>query len=141
MPSYREVFWDIVTSRCPAGIKQGAGARAALVRLAETFSQYVVELEPGGSGMGSRTTACKGVLVVLRLALSHEGTHEMSEDGFAYIPPGAQWTCASAEERIRVDPEALRAAPGTINRTLVTSDQTERQPMPDTEEPGVPLDS
>ena len=105
---------------------------------AETFSQYVVELEPGGSGDGEPDEGVQGVLFVLKgsLQLTHEGTHEMSEGGFAYIPPGAQWTCSSAEGasfvwiRKRYEP-----APGYDKPDfLVTSDQaTERQPMPDTD--------
>ena len=136
----RGVLRDIVTSPLPGWDKARSWVLARpLSGFAETFSQYVVELEPGGSGDGEPDEGVQGVLFVLKgsIQLTHEGTHEMSEGGFAYIPPGAQWTCASSEGasfvwiRKRYEP-----APGYDKPDfLVTSDQaTERQPMPDTDE-------
>ena len=133
------VLRDIVTSPLPGWDKARSWVLARpLSGFAETFSQYVVELEPGGSGDGEPDEGVQGVLFVLKgsIQLTHEGTHEMSEGCFAYIPPGAQWTCASAEGasfvwiRKRYEP-----APGYDKPDfLVTSDQlTERQPMPDTD--------
>ena len=134
----RGVLRDIVTSPLPGWNKARSWVLARpLSGFAETFSQYVVELEPGGSGDGEPDEGVQGVLFVLKgsITLNHEGTHEMREGGFAYIPPGAQWNLRSDDGasfvwiRKRYEP-----APGLDKPDMiVTSDQeTERQPMPDT---------
>ena len=80
------VLRDIVTSPLPGWNKARSWVLARpLSGFAETFSQYVVELEPGGSGDGEPDDGVQGVLFVLKgsITLNHEGTHLLEEGGFA----------------------------------------------------------
>jgi (S)-ureidoglycine aminohydrolase len=62
---------------------------------AETFSQYVVEVTPGGgSDAPEPDPAAEGVLFVVdgSLALTVEGSdHALGPGSYAYLPPGAGW--------------------------------------------------
>jgi len=90
-------FSDIVTSLLPFWEKSRFWVIARpLSGFAETFSQYIAEVHPGGGSDRPETeSGTEAVLFVVegRLSLTVEGeVHEVGEGGYAYIPPGAKWT-------------------------------------------------
>ena len=93
----RGTMTDIVTSALPhwEGTRLWVLARP-LTGFAETFSQYVVEVAPGGGSDRPETDpGAEAVLFVVAgaLTLTVEGTsHEMEAGGYAYLPPGTAWT-------------------------------------------------
>jgi (S)-ureidoglycine aminohydrolase len=88
---------DIVTSYLPGwrDMRMWVLARP-LSGFAETFSQYAVELLPGGgSDTPEEEAEAQSVIFVARggLTLNIDGQrHEMGEGGYAYIPPDTVWT-------------------------------------------------
>ena len=91
------VMRDIVTSLLPFWDKTRAWVIARpLSGFAETFSQYIMEVAPGGgSDRPELEPDAQGVLFVVegRMVLTLEGArHELPTGGYAYIPPGARWT-------------------------------------------------
>jgi (S)-ureidoglycine aminohydrolase len=91
------VMSDIVTSYLPFWEKTRAWIIARpLSGFAETFSQYIMEVGPdGGSEKPEPDPGAEGVLFVVEgsLALSLAGkSHAMEPGGYAFIPPGSQWT-------------------------------------------------
>ncbi len=91
------VMTDIVTSALP----HWSGARAWVIArplsgFAETFSQMIVELMPGGGSDRPETdpgAECVLFVVGGELTLSLDGTqHKLAGGGYAYIPAGADWT-------------------------------------------------
>lgn len=88
---------DIVTSLLPfwQGARFWVLARP-LSGFAETFSQYIAEVAPGGGSDRPETEAgVQAVLFVVAgvISVTIEGVaHELPEGGFAYIPPGANWS-------------------------------------------------
>ena len=97
----RGVMRDIVTSQFPfwTGTRAWILARP-LSGFAETFSQYIMEVAPGG---GSETpepdAGAEAVLFVVEgevtLTLAGE-THLMRPGGFAFIPPATPYTVRNA---------------------------------------------
>ncbi|HEX5089199.1 MAG TPA: bifunctional allantoicase/(S)-ureidoglycine aminohydrolase [Nocardioides sp.] len=88
---------DITTSYLPgwSGMRMWVIARP-LSGFAETFSQYVVEVSPGGgSDAPESDPAAEAVLLVVdgtpTLTLDGE-THSLEPGSYAYLPPGAHWT-------------------------------------------------
>ena len=63
---------------------------------AETFSQYIMEVQPGGGSDRPETDpVAEGVLFVVEgtVALRVGGnTHELTPGGYAYLPPASEWT-------------------------------------------------
>ncbi|WP_310678202.1 cupin domain-containing protein, partial [Burkholderia multivorans] len=63
---------------------------------AETFSQYVVEVNPGGgSDKPEQDKNAEAVLFVVEgeAELTMQGSkHVLKPGGYAFIPPGADWT-------------------------------------------------
>ncbi len=92
---------DIVTSQLPfwQGMRMWVLSRP-LSGFAETFSQYIVELAPGGGSDRPETDqAAQGALFVVegQVELTIEGQrHELAEGGFAYLPPACKWTITNA---------------------------------------------
>jgi (S)-ureidoglycine aminohydrolase len=93
----RGTMTDIVTSNLPFwdATRLWMIARP-LSGFAETFSQYIVEVQPGGgSDKPELDEGAEGVVFVvsggLRLTLDDEA-HELTEGGYAFIPPGQSWT-------------------------------------------------
>ncbi|NYD40566.1 bifunctional allantoicase/(S)-ureidoglycine aminohydrolase [Nocardioides panaciterrulae] len=92
----RGTMRDIVTSNLPfwEGTRLWVIARP-LSGFAETFSQYVMEVQPGGgSDRPELDPAAEGVLFVVEgdLTLSVEGEqHELAPGGYAFLPPGCAW--------------------------------------------------
>lgn len=141
----RSVQRDIVTSPLPGWDKTRCWVLARpLSGFAETFSQYVVEVSPGGGSQAPEPEAgAEGVLFVLKgsLTIDHEkgGAHVLEEGGYAFLPPGEAWSCVNAGEsnaeflwvRKRYEP-----APGIAKpEFIVASDKTTAPtPMPDSHE-------
>ncbi len=93
----RGTMTDIVTSLLPfwENTRLWVIARP-LSGFAETFSQYIVEVSPGGgSDKPEADPGAEGVLFVvdggLELTLDGE-KHALDTGGYAFIPPGAAWT-------------------------------------------------
>ncbi|MEZ5791871.1 MAG: bifunctional allantoicase/(S)-ureidoglycine aminohydrolase [Nitratireductor sp.] len=90
------VMSDIVTSYLPGWEKTRLWVIARpLSGFAETFSQYIMEVSPGG---GSKTPEsdpqAEGVIFVVEgsMTLTLAGKkHEMEEGGYAFIPPSSSW--------------------------------------------------
>ncbi len=87
---------DIVTSLLPfwEGARFWVLSRP-LSGFAETFSQYIAEVQPGGGSDRPETEPnVEAVLFVvagvIRVTINGRA-HDFPEGGFAYIPPGAEW--------------------------------------------------
>ena len=95
------VMKDIVTSKLPYWDKTRAWILARpLSGFAETFSQYILEVEPGGGSKKPEPYAnAEAVLFVLEgeleLTLSGE-QHLLAPGGYAYIPPASEWVAENA---------------------------------------------
>jgi (S)-ureidoglycine aminohydrolase len=99
----RRTMRDIVTSRLPFWENTRLWVLARpLSGFAETFSQYVVEVGPGGgSDRPESDPHAEAVLFVVdgTLAVTIEGTaHDLTPGGYAYIPPDSQWTLRNRTE-------------------------------------------
>jgi (S)-ureidoglycine aminohydrolase len=98
------VLRDITASALPGWDKTRLWILARpLSGFAETFSQYLMEVAPGG---GSETpepdVTAQAVLFVLdgSLTLTVGGTvHLMQPGGYAYLPPGCDWTARNHSDR------------------------------------------
>jgi (S)-ureidoglycine aminohydrolase len=136
------VMSDIVTSYFPRWEKtRGWVLARPLSGFAETFSQIIMEVQPGG---GSKEPEDDGgaqcVLFVVKgaIELSFDGvTHLLGEGGYAYLPAGLKYTLHNAHHepatlhwvRKRYQAASGIAAPDAI----VTSDQAVKPTaMPDT---------
>jgi (S)-ureidoglycine aminohydrolase len=95
---------DIVTSFLPfwEGTRLWVIARP-LSGFAETFSQYIVEVAPGGGSdrPESDASAEAGLFVVDgTVELTIEGVaHALEPGGFAYLPPASTWTLHNRGDR------------------------------------------
>ncbi|SIS45040.1 bifunctional allantoicase/(S)-ureidoglycine aminohydrolase [Neptunomonas antarctica] len=93
----KRVMTDIVTSLLPfwEGMRMWVIARP-LSGFAETFSQYIVEVSPGGgSEKPELDNAAEAVLFIVEgeMDVTIEGEkHPMTEGGYAFLPPGCRWT-------------------------------------------------
>lgn len=139
----RRTLSDITTSFLPGweGMRMWVLARP-LTGMAETFSQYVVEVQPGGGSEQPETDpGAQGALFVLSGQLTvHIGPveHVVREGGFAYLAPGERWSVratgggAATFSWIR---KRYQHAPGVeVPESFVSSDR-EVAPvaMPDTD--------
>ena len=101
------VMRDIVTSALPFWDRTRCWVLARpLSGFAETFSQYIMEVEPGGgSDRPEPDAGAEAVIFVVEgeLALTIAGTrHVMGPGGYAFLPPGIEWSAANdAEEAAR----------------------------------------
>ncbi len=89
-------FSDIVTSRLPFWDKARFWVIARpLSGFAESFSQYIAEVLPGGGSDRPETDPrAQAVLFVVEgtVSLTLGATeHQLAEGGYAYIPPGTAW--------------------------------------------------
>jgi (S)-ureidoglycine aminohydrolase len=97
----RGTMRDIVTSVLPFWERTRTWVIARpLSGFAETFSQYVVEVSPGGgSDRPEPDPGAEGVLFVVegaaRLAVSGE-QHELRPGSYAFLPPGTAWSLSVA---------------------------------------------
>jgi (S)-ureidoglycine aminohydrolase len=113
-----------------------------LTGFAETFAHYVVEVSPGGgSDRPEPDAGAEGVLFVVEgaVALTVGGTrHELTEGGFAFLPPDSGWTLHNeGEEAARfhwIRKRYERVAGIEIPEPVVLNEQDiEPSPMPDTD--------
>lgn len=91
------VMSDIVTSYFPHWDKTRAWVLARpLSGFAETFSQYIMEVAPGGGSQKPEPNPeAEAVLFVVEGTLTltiKDKTHTMEEGGYAYLPAGETWT-------------------------------------------------
>ena len=90
-------FSDIVTSNLPGWSKTKLWLIARpMSGFSETFSQYVMQVAPGGGSDAPDVEAgAEHVLFVTAglLTLTIDGVgYELDAGGYAFIPPGAKWT-------------------------------------------------
>ncbi|MEO4000530.1 bifunctional allantoicase/(S)-ureidoglycine aminohydrolase [Mesorhizobium sp. CAU 1732] len=95
------VMGDIVTSFLPFWDRTRAWILSRpLSGFAETFSQYIMEVAPGGGSERPEPDAdAQGVLFVVEgeLTVTIDGaSHVMAPGGFAYLPPASGWTATNA---------------------------------------------
>lgn len=93
----RGVMTDIVTSYLPGWDDTRVWIIARpMTGFSETFSEYVMEVMPGGgSDTPEPDPEAEGVIFVTsgRIDLTlPDGTHDMAEGGYAYLPPGCKWS-------------------------------------------------
>jgi len=93
----RGTMRDIVTSCLPFWENTRAWVFSRpLSGFAETFSQYIMEVGPdGGSERPETDHGAEHVLFVVEgsgLMTIKGKVHEITEGGYAYIPPGTEWT-------------------------------------------------
>jgi (S)-ureidoglycine aminohydrolase len=91
------VMRDIVTSYLPHWTDTRAWIIARpMSGFAETFSQYILEVSPGGGSIRPEPDAgAEGVLFVVsgEASLTIDGTpHQLGAGGYAFLPPAADWT-------------------------------------------------
>ncbi|MBS3649796.1 (S)-ureidoglycine aminohydrolase [Pseudaminobacter sp. 19-2017] len=139
----RREFSDIVASYLPHwdGTRLWIIARP-LSGFAETFSQYVMEVEPGGgSDRPEPDAGAEGVLFVVEgeVTVTLGGAaHRLTPGGYAFLPPGSGWSLRNASAAtarfhwIRKAYEAVEgiAAPEPI---FANENNIPPLPMPDTE--------
>ncbi len=134
---------DIVTSFLPfwENTRLWVIARP-LSGFAETFSQYIMEVAPGGGSDQPETDdRAQAVLFVVEgsATLTVNGTtHTLEPGGYAYLPPSATWTLhnrADAMLRFHWIRKAYEAVSGLAEPdVIITSDQDVAPTvMPDTD--------
>jgi (S)-ureidoglycine aminohydrolase len=94
------VMRDIVTSYLPHWSDTRAWVIARpMTGFSETFSQYVVEVFPGGGSQRPEPNPeAEGVLFVTdgQVSLTIEGkAHTLKPGGYAFLPPGCAWRLAN----------------------------------------------
>ncbi|MFC6287708.1 bifunctional allantoicase/(S)-ureidoglycine aminohydrolase [Nocardioides sp. GCM10027113] len=139
----RGTMRDIVTSRLPHWDDTRLWVLARpLSGFAETFSQYVVEVAPGGgSDRPEPDPDAEAVLFVVdgRVSLTVAGSsYDLERGGYAYLPPGAGWTLrntSGATATFHWIRKAYERVDGVeLPEAFVTREQdVALQPMPDTD--------
>jgi len=135
-------FSDIVASRLPFwdGTRAWVIARP-LSGFAETFSQYVMEVQPGGgSDRPEPDQDAEGVLFVVEGEITVKiggKSHRMKPGGYAFLPPGSQWSIANrsrSEARFHWIRKAYEAVDGieVPEPIFVNENDVAPIPMPDT---------
>ncbi len=135
-------FSDIVTSALPGWKNTRLWLIARpMSGFAETFSQYVMEVGPGGgSDLPEPDPVAQGVIFVTNgeVRLSLDGTwHDLGPGGYAYIPPGCDWKLHNGTDhpaRFHWVRKLYEYAPGiAAPKAFVTSDKDVKPvAMPDT---------
>lgn len=139
----RGTFSDIVTSLLPFWEDSRFWVLARpLSGFAETFSQYIAEIQPGGGSDRPETEpGVEAVLFVLEGAVALKlgaHTHQLETGGYAYLPPGSDWKLrnkASEPARFVWIRKAYQPVDGLgMPDAIVTSDgQVAPIEMPDTD--------
>ena len=135
-------FSDIVTSFLPFWEEARFWVLSRpLSGFAETFSQYIAEVQPGGGSDRPETEAgVEAVLFVVEggVSLTIDGElHEMAEGGYAYLPPDTSWTLRNAgavPARFHWIRKRYQAVEGLDAPDAVVTNEKDvtPQPMPDT---------
>lgn len=137
------VLTDIVTSRLPYWNDTRAWVLSRpLSGFAETFSQYIMEVAPGGgSDRPELDDSAEAILFVVegQLSLKINGSaYEMGEGGYAFVPPGSNWSVANNGELavrfhwIRKAYEPVDGI-GLPDAFVVNERDIDPLPMPDTD--------
>ncbi|WP_265518617.1 bifunctional allantoicase/(S)-ureidoglycine aminohydrolase [Nitratireductor luteus] len=140
----RGVMRDIVTSRLPFWEETRCWIIARpLSGFAETFSQYIVEVAPGGGSSRPEpdsTAECVLFVVSGEVVVTHEGSeHVMGEGGYAYLPPSAGWSLFNTGSEparfhwIRKAYEPMEEGIGAPEAFFVNEKDIAPTPMPKTE--------
>ncbi|GAA1602800.1 bifunctional allantoicase/(S)-ureidoglycine aminohydrolase [Kribbella hippodromi] len=139
----RGTMRDIVTSRLPFWDDTRLWVIARpLSGFAETFSQYIVEVAPGGGSDKPETDpAAEAVLFVVsgNVVLTVAGDkHTLGEGGYAYLPPGGDWTVrntSDAHATFHLVRKAYERVEGIdVPPALITNEaEVAGREMPDTE--------
>jgi (S)-ureidoglycine aminohydrolase len=132
------VMSDIVTSYLPFWDQTRCWILSRpLSGFAETFSQYIMEVAPGGGSDRPETEAgVEGVIFVVagRVDLAIEGeVHALAPGGFAYIPPRAHWNLHNTSDeptRFHWIRKAYDAVPGLDLPDPIVMNETEVEPDP-----------
>jgi (S)-ureidoglycine aminohydrolase len=138
----RGCFSDIVTSFLPGWEKTRLWLIARpMSGFSETFSQYVMEVEPGGgSDAPDADEQAQHVLFVtdglITLTIDGQG-HELDAGGYAYIPSGSRWTLlaeGTGPARFHWLRKLYEPAPGVDRPTAFVTNERTVKPiaMPDT---------
>jgi len=138
----RGTMRDIVTSKLPFWDETRLWVIARpLSGFAETFSQYIVEVSPGGgSDKPELDPNAEAVLFVVEgqlLLTIGEDEHKLEAGGYAYLPAGSLWTLHNSggdAARFHWVRKAYEAVEGLdAPEAFVTSDaEVEPVPMPGT---------
>ena len=134
---------DIVTSFLPfwEGTRLWVLARP-LSGFAETFSQYIMEVQPGGgSDRPELDPSAQGVLFVVEgsIRVQFDGqSHVLEEGGYAYLPAGMSWTLRNdgdAVARFHWVRKAYEPVEGLDHPEAFVTNEKDVAPnvMPDTE--------
>ncbi|AKU18464.1 bifunctional allantoicase/(S)-ureidoglycine aminohydrolase [Luteipulveratus mongoliensis] len=99
----RRTMSDITTSFLPHWDKTRLWVIARpLSGFAETFSQYIVEVSPGGgSDQPEDESAAESVLFVVDGALDlslKRASHALTAGSYVFLPPGADWTLHNSSD-------------------------------------------
>jgi (S)-ureidoglycine aminohydrolase len=139
----RGCFSDIVTSALPGWTATRLWLIARpMSGFAETFSQYVMEVGPGGgSDLPEPDPGAESVIFVTEgeVWLSLDGEeHDLGPGGYAYVPPGTDWRLRNGSAhpaRFHWIRKLYEYAPGlAAPKPFVTSDRDITPiPMPDTQ--------
>ena len=138
----RRVMRDIVTSNLPFWERTRAFVLARpLSGFAETFSWYLMEVQPrGGSDRPETEAGAEAVIFLTHGVLTLEiagKTHDLTPGAFVYIPPGAEWKAhnsGSETARFHWIRKRYQAVDGIEAPDLVISsdERATVDPMPDT---------
>ena len=134
----RGVMRDIVTSYLPFWDDTRLWVIARpLSGFAETFSQYIVEVAPGGgSERPELDTAAEGVLFVVEGEMQltvDDDRHTLGPGGYAYLPPGQRWTMRNhGREPLRFHwiRKAYEAVDGLETPAAFVTNEREVEPIP-----------
>ncbi|WP_315811583.1 bifunctional allantoicase/(S)-ureidoglycine aminohydrolase [Bradyrhizobium sp. SZCCHNR2028] len=127
------VMRDIVTSALPFWDKTRTWVIARpLSGFSETFSQYIVEVSPGGgSSQPEPDPEAEGVLFVVggEILLTIAGKeHRLGNGGYAFLPPACKWTLrndSQAPATFHWIRKAYEAVPGiAVPEAFVTNEAT-----------------
>lgn len=139
----RGVMRDIVTSNLPFWEKTRSWVLARpLSGFAETFSQYIMEVLPGGGSTKPEPDPnAEAVLFVVEgeLSLNLSGnTYKMEPGGYAYLPPSSDWTVTNnSGEAVRFHwiRKAYETVSGVDTPEAFVTNEKEISPttMPDTD--------
>jgi (S)-ureidoglycine aminohydrolase len=139
----RGVMRDIVTSFLPHWSETRCWIIARpLSGFAETFSQYIMEVSPGGgSDRPEPDPEAEGVLFVVEGEVSlsfSKKTHRLGPGGYAYLPPGLAWSvrnASAAPARFHWVRKAYEAVEGIARPEAFVTNEQDVKPhaMPGTE--------
>ncbi|UJF17837.1 (S)-ureidoglycine aminohydrolase [Vibrio sp. SS-MA-C1-2] len=139
----KRVLTDIVTSYLPFWDEMRMWVIARpLSGFSETFSQYIVEVGPGGgSDKPELDDVAEGILFVVSgsMDITIEGdVHRLEEGGYAYLPPRCDWSLKNnGEEPVRFHwvRKAYQFVAGLDAPTPFVANENDLEPivMPDTD--------